>query len=137
VETINTVYVRFTDIEYNKVSSLPIGSIFTHANLFHEMTKLRIDSSEYQYGVKILVGGKNLSRMVVNPILDTENMVKLKLLEIHEPIQITKQHGYANLLLHNEKGLYESLWDRYGIVMELTREELSTMKYYTRIFEKV
>lgn len=127
------IYVRLTDSEFEKIKKLNVGDRFTHVNLLHKKTQLHLDGRDLQLGVRILKSG-SVGERVVNPELDLENLISLKLLSLDYPFEISKVNNHSNLILHNDIGIFESLKEKYLHVLGIDEQTLMNMQYYTREF---
>lgn len=129
------VNVRFTEGEFKKVLDIKVGEVFSHVNLFHSDPHLHLEKSVTYFGVKILKGGSINGKIVIDPELDLNNSIKLDLLSIEGPICVRDVPIPSNIILHNEIGLLESLYDRYSKVLSISIEDIKEMDCYMRKFK--
>ncbi len=130
------VLVRLTNIEFDKVLNMGVGEVFNHVNLLHGATMMRVDSSKFQYGIRIVKNGVYGNGDAVNtpPELDYSKLIKLELLNIKDGFEVKGNYDFENLLLHDDRGIVESLYARYHPVIGITKGELLDMKFYVRRF---
>lgn len=127
--------IRLTKEEYEKIFSGGVNSIFTHVNLQHSDVDESADSMKYQIGATIVTNGLWGDNYVIPPKLDMSRVILLEKLESRFSLKVSSPLQHDNLILHNGKGMLDSLYDKYSKVRGLSREEIKKMKYFYRKFK--
>ena len=132
---------RLTGSEYQQISKLKQGEKFTHINLQHNDLPDNLTNNLNCAGILIKKHGVNKNGHKKKPILDYKNTIPLEQLKITPSIPVKKfinddSSHFPNLILHNKNGMLESLFDRYGEVMGLTKEELLEMDCFITEFKR-
>lgn len=127
--------IRLTQVEYAKVKSLDNGKVFEHVNLQHKGIVLNLDPFGYRVAVSILKHGKLVGNVNIDPILDYSNCILLKEISVVDGLNVKDGYNSKDLILDNEKGVFESLCDKYVDILGLKEEEILNMKFYVRRFE--
>lgn len=136
IKTSDPKYVRLTKNEMSQLKRLKTGQVFSHVNLDHSGTNQYPNSTKFK-AVELVRIGSVIGNKVVNPKLNTKDIIKLELLETETNINVSCLKNIKNkemFLLDNKKGLYESLVDRYSKVLEVTAEDIYKMNCYIRKF---
>ncbi len=129
----------------NAVISLKTGDIFYHINLQHSGIPYVDFASQKYTAVEIDHPGINCGHQQVDPVLNLQNLVYVRLLDIKLSIPTRQLIGkryykidsniHPFFILENTLGLYESICDKYCSVRHLTPQEILNMTCFIRKFK--
>ncbi|MFZ3301109.1 MAG: hypothetical protein WA152_00130 [Microgenomates group bacterium] len=137
IQTSDPKYIRLTKREMVQLRKLKVGQIFYHINLDHSNTNQYPDFTKFK-AVEIIKIGTVTKTKIVNPTVDLNNGVAVELLETITNIKVsdlTNQNNLNLFLYDNNKGLLESLVDRYSKVLNSNKNAILKMNCYIRKFK--
>ncbi len=136
ITTSDPKYVKLTANEISQLRKLKVGQIFYHVNLNHSDTNQYPNSTMFIAAELITIGRVNGNK-IISPKINTKDNIKLELLETETNISVSSLNNIKNkemFLFDNNKGLYESLVDRYSKVLQVTAGDIYKMSCYIRKF---
>lgn len=136
ITTSDPKYVRLTKNEMSQLRRLKTGQVFNHVNLDHSGTNQYPDATKF-IAVELIKTGRVSKTKVIDPKINLNDGVTLELLETETNINVSNLEDIKNkemFLFDNNKGLYESLIDRYSKVLKVTAEDIYNMSCYIRKF---
>lgn len=127
--------IRLTNTEYSQLKKLKPGDTFYHVNLQHRPIPSHDHNDRYSVAFRIIKNGTFINGVNIEPELDKSSSVLLELLDFKADIPVLKIDEFIKgkvVLLENQKGVFESLFDKYHNVLNLSKNDISKMRCFLK-----